>query len=234
MQPRFSAVAPDVFCWSDTCNVWVIRDGTAAILIDLGDGSVLDALPEIGVNQIDWVLFTHHHREQCQGHGKLVAWGKDHGPVKLAAPAAERDLFEKPHEFRQLVPKLSDRFTVHGASFVRPPIAPIPLDRVFDKMDTFSWRGRELWCTETAGNSPGSMTYLLWQGRAGEGDTGWLAFSGDFMLADATMHTWFDSEWDYGFCTTRTNSHRFSRLRGRHSTISTRSPGWDSSCSSCT
>ncbi|MEX0670926.1 MAG: MBL fold metallo-hydrolase [Pirellulales bacterium] len=51
--------APDVFCWTDTCNVWVIREGTAAILIDLGDASVLAALPRIGVTSVEWVLFTH-------------------------------------------------------------------------------------------------------------------------------------------------------------------------------
>ncbi len=199
MQTRFSNVAANVFCWADTCNVWVIRDGAAAILIDLGDGSVLDALPEIGVEHVEWVLFTHHHREQCQGFPKLADHPACRG-LKIAAPAAERDLFEKPLDFRQLVPTLSDRFTVHGASYVRPPIGPIPLDRVFDKMDTFSWRGRELWCAETAGNSPGSMTYLLREGGAGDTAAGWLAFSGDLMLDDATMHTWFDSEWDYGFC----------------------------------
>ncbi|MEY4199356.1 MAG: hypothetical protein RLZZ265_1096, partial [Verrucomicrobiota bacterium] len=39
---------PNLFTWTDTCNVHVIRDGDAALLIDLGDGSVLDHLAEIG------------------------------------------------------------------------------------------------------------------------------------------------------------------------------------------
>jgi len=60
--------------------------------------------------------------------------------------------------------------------------------------------GHEFWCAETAGNSPGSMSYLLRQGREGDAKAGWLAFTGDLMLDGATMHTWFDSEWDYGFC----------------------------------
>jgi glyoxylase-like metal-dependent hydrolase (beta-lactamase superfamily II) len=37
------------------------------------------------------------------------------------------------------------------------------------------------------------MSYLL---KAGDH---WTAFSGDVMLAGARMHTWFDTEWDYGF-----------------------------------
>ena len=186
--PIDKELLPDLFVWTDTCDVYVIRDGDAAILVDLGDGSVLDPLPEIGVRQVDWVLFTHHHREQCQGYPRLKGRG-----TKIAAPEAERALFERPASFRKMKPSLGDPFTVHGASYVRPPIQPIPLDRTFGKMDAFAWRGYQFWCVETRGNSPGSMSYLLQhRGR-------WLAFSGDVMLDGARMHNWFDTEWDYGF-----------------------------------
>lgn len=200
MKATFTEVASGILCWTDTCNVYVIKEGTAAILIDLGDGSVLDALPQIGVTQVEWVLYTHHHREQCQGHAKLAGHAVGKGGVKVAVPANERELFEKPLAFRKAVPQLSDKLTVHGASYVRPPIQPIAVDRAIDKMDSFEWRGREIWCAETAGNSPGSMSYLFRQpATLGKGG-GWLAFTGDLMLDGALLHTWFDSEWDYGFC----------------------------------
>jgi glyoxylase-like metal-dependent hydrolase (beta-lactamase superfamily II) len=57
----------------------------------------------------------------------------------------------------------------------------------------FTWRGREFRCLDTKGNSPGGMSYL-WKV-----DGRWVAFSGDVMLDGARMHTWFDTEWDYGF-----------------------------------
>ncbi len=190
--PRFtqpdSARHPNLFIWTDTCNVHVIRDGDAALLIDLGDGSVLDHLSEIGVKKVEWVLFTHHHREQCQGAPKLK--GKD---VKLAAPEAERALFENPASFRKMIVRLGDAFTVHGSSFVRPSVEPIKLDQTFQKMDTFTWHGREFRCVDTRGNSPGGMSYFLNEGGR------WLAFTGDVMMDGAKMHTWFDSDWDYGF-----------------------------------
>jgi glyoxylase-like metal-dependent hydrolase (beta-lactamase superfamily II) len=181
-------LAPNVFVWTDTCNVYVVRDGDTALLIDLGDGSVLDHLEEIGVKQVEWVLFTHHHREQCQGAPKLKGTG-----AKIAAPEAEQDFFEKPASFRKMNVSLGDTFTIHGSSYVRPPIEPIGLDRVFKTNDVFRWRNHELVCLDTRGNSPGGMTYLLKRnGRT-------VAFSGDVMLDDAKMHTWFDTEWDYGF-----------------------------------
>jgi glyoxylase-like metal-dependent hydrolase (beta-lactamase superfamily II) len=179
---------PNVFVWTDTCNVYVLKDGDTALLVDLGDGGVLDHLAEIGVHHVEWVLFTHHHREQCQGSAKLRGW-----KPQIAAPEAERALFQEPTKFRKVKPTLGDAYTVHGASYVRPPIEPIHLDRTFKDGDVFSWRGRQFRCVDTRGNSLGAMSYLL---KAGDH---WTAFSGDVMLAGARMHTWFDTEWDYGF-----------------------------------
>ena len=183
--------APDLFAWTDTCNVYVLRDGDAALLINLGDGSVLEHFSEVGVKRVEWVLFTDHHREQCQGASKLGPW-RERG-TRVAAPEAERALFERPLEFRKMNVSLGDAFTIHGASFVRPPIQPIPLDRTFATNDTFVWRGREFRCMDTRGASPGGMTYRLRE----NGQT--FAFSGDVMLDGGKMHTWFDTEWDYGF-----------------------------------
>jgi glyoxylase-like metal-dependent hydrolase (beta-lactamase superfamily II) len=206
LAPVDAKLARDLFVWTDTCNVYVLRDGDTAVLIDLGDGSVLDRLGEIGVKRVEWVLFTHHHREQCQGAPRLQGTG-----IKVAAPAAERALFERPADFRKMNVRLGDAFTIHGASYVRPPIQPIPLDRTFTTNDTFTWHGFEFQCVGTPGNSPGAMTYLLRHNRRA------LAFSGDVMLRGARMQTWFDTEWDYGFAagirTLRQSMARMSELK---------------------
>ena len=124
--PRLAPVAPDLdpdlFVYTETTNVYVLRDGDAALLIDVGDGGVLDHLASIGVKRVEWVLLTHHHREQLQGHRRLQG-------AKLAGPEAERALFEQPASFRKMKPRLSDRYTVHGSSYVRPPVEPLKLDR---------------------------------------------------------------------------------------------------------
>jgi glyoxylase-like metal-dependent hydrolase (beta-lactamase superfamily II) len=179
---------PGLYVWDDTCKVYVLRDGDAALLIDLGDGSVLDRLGEIGVKQVEWVLFTHHHREQCQGAAKL-----DRTQTKVAAPAGERGLFERPAHYRRMNVRLGDPFTIHGASYVRPPKEPIAIDKALAPGETFHWRGCEIHCLDTPGNSPAAMTYIV--PVSGER----LAFSGDCVLDGAKLHTWFDTEWDYGF-----------------------------------
>ncbi len=179
---------PDLFAWTDTCNVYVLREGESALLIDGGDGSVIEHLHPLGVQRIEWVLFTHHHREQLQGATRFRRAG-----ARFGGPEAERRLFENPTELRRMNVRLEDPFTIHGASYVRPPIQPVLLDRAFKTNEVFRWRGYELVCLSTPGNSPGGMTYVLRDGGSE------LAFSGDVMLAGSRMHTWFDTEWDYGF-----------------------------------
>ena len=179
---------PQLFQWTDTCNVYVLRDGDAALLINLGNGSVLPKLTEMGVAKVEWVVFTDHHRENCQGFERL-----DRQVTKVAVPAAERELFETPNEFRRLYPQLGDKYSVYGASYVRPPRHAIAVDQALETDKTFSWHGYELQCVATPGHSPGGMTYLL------KSDNRTLAFTGGLIHDGAKMTNWFDTEWDYGF-----------------------------------
>ncbi|MCA9054218.1 MAG: MBL fold metallo-hydrolase [Planctomycetaceae bacterium] len=179
---------PDLFVHRGPCNVYILRDGDSAVLFNLGDGSVLDQLADIGVRHVDWILLTDHHREQCQGIPRV-----DRPTTKIAAPEAERALFEEPLQFRKWRPSLGDQYTVHGASYVRPPAGPIRLDRGLSDGETFSWRGHEIQCLSTPGHSPGGMSFLLTSG----GRT--LAVTGGVMHDGARMVNWYDTEWDYGF-----------------------------------
>ena len=66
-------------------NVGIVRDGDKALLIDCGDGSVAEALPQLGITSVEQVLFTHHHRDQaCGAH---ACWPSG---ARIGVPAAER------------------------------------------------------------------------------------------------------------------------------------------------
>jgi glyoxylase-like metal-dependent hydrolase (beta-lactamase superfamily II) len=166
----------------------VLKHDDHALLINLGDGSVLEHLAEIGVKQVDWVLFTDHHREQCQGTSKL---GRQ--APQVAAPKEEQAFFETPNEFRHWNPRLSDKFTVHGSSYLRPPAQPVKIDKGLVDGDTFTWKGLTLICVSTPGHSPGGISFMLRQGERT------LSFTGGVMHDGAKMTNWFDTEWDYGF-----------------------------------
>ena len=179
---------PDLFRFSDTCNTYVLRDGEAGLLINLGDGMVVDRLADIGVKQIEWVLMTDHHRENFQGIGRI-----DRHVTKIAAPANERELFEHPTQFRKWFPNLSDKYSVYGASYVRPPSRPVSIDKALVPGSTFNWRGYEIKCIQTPGHSPAGMSYRIRR----QGVT--VAFTGGVIHNGSKMTNWFDTEWDYGF-----------------------------------
>jgi glyoxylase-like metal-dependent hydrolase (beta-lactamase superfamily II) len=69
----FTEIVRGVSLYRDTCNVYVLRSGREAVLIDFGSGAVLDRLGELGVDRVTDVLVTHHHRDQVQGLDRAVA-----------------------------------------------------------------------------------------------------------------------------------------------------------------
>lgn len=184
----FQELSPDVHVWQDTCNVHVLKHGDAAVLINVGDGSVLEHLSEIGVKKIEWVLFTDHHREVSQGASRL-----DRAVAKTAASEVQKEIFENPLSFRKWDPRLGDKYSVHGSSYVRPPATPLKIDRVLADGESFDWNDFKLACVSTPGHCPGGMSFVLKRG----GHT--LAFTGGVMHDGAKMVNWFDTEWDYGF-----------------------------------
>lgn len=185
---EFQQPVPGVQLWQDTCNVYVLKHEDAALVINLGDGTVLEHLAEIGVKRVEWVLLTDHHRELCQGAPKL-----DRVVTKVAVSEAEKEILENPLSFRKWHPRLGDKYSVHGASYVRPPAAPIKIDRVLADGEVFTWNGFDITCVSTPGHSPGGMSFVIKR----EGRT--LAFTGGVIRDGAKMTNWFDTEWDYGF-----------------------------------
>ncbi|HPT28899.1 MAG TPA: MBL fold metallo-hydrolase, partial [Bryobacteraceae bacterium] len=87
-------ISPNLWLFEDTCNVYIVRSGSRALLIDFGSGAVLDHLPDLGVSSIDGILHTHHHRDQCQGDKRAVALR-----LPIHVPAHERHLFADARNF---------------------------------------------------------------------------------------------------------------------------------------
>ena len=84
----------NIFLFEDYVNVYVVRDGNKAILIDFGSGKILDFLADIGVNEVDYIFHTHYHRDQCFGNNLALRQN-----IKIAAPRRERKLFTEAEEF---------------------------------------------------------------------------------------------------------------------------------------
>jgi glyoxylase-like metal-dependent hydrolase (beta-lactamase superfamily II) len=87
-------VASGVYSYKDTCNVYAIVNDRRAILIDFGSGEILNRLQSLGVQNVDWILHTHFHRDQAQGDRIAMARG-----IKIGVPASERKYFDQAESF---------------------------------------------------------------------------------------------------------------------------------------
>ena len=165
------------------CNSYAIVSDEHALLIDCGDPAILDALTAAGVRQVDWILHTHHHRDQCRGDERLLAAG-----ARVAAPEREADLLACATDTWQRF-QLYDRYDC--TNVFDTPTRDIAVDRRIADYETFSWRDVELMALPTPGHTKGSVTYLA------RIDGVSYAFCGDLIHSSGRVWTLYDLHWDY-------------------------------------
>jgi glyoxylase-like metal-dependent hydrolase (beta-lactamase superfamily II) len=176
-------VAPSVATVRDTCNVYVLRSGGEAVLVDIGSGDVLDRLDELDVDRVTDVLVTHHHRDQVQGLGRAAAAG-----IRIWVPPVERGLIEDVDEHwrtRQLdndYDLRDDRFSLRESVRVTGTV---------DEYRTRRYGAFDVFTLPTPGHTVGSVTYLVdLEGRR-------LAFTGDLLHAGGKVWSLAATQWTY-------------------------------------
>ncbi|WP_431219447.1 MBL fold metallo-hydrolase [Leifsonia xyli] len=181
----FTEVAPGVHRFADTCNVYVVvaADARGAIAIDFGSGDVLDHLGELGLETLDAVLMTHHHRDQGQGLPRAVAAG-----IPIHVPPVEQDLFTRVDEMwssRALYNDYNlrqDRFSL---------LDPVPIAGTVPEYRSASFGGISVKTMPTPGHTMGSVTYLVERGDER------VAFTGDLIYAPGKVWSLAATQWSY-------------------------------------
>jgi glyoxylase-like metal-dependent hydrolase (beta-lactamase superfamily II) len=176
-------LSANLFVFEDTCNVYLIRDGRRGLLIDFGSGAILQHLGDLGVSTIDWILHTHHHRDQAQGDPLAVA-----RRIPIAVPAHERHLFADVENFWRNR-RLFDEYNVTNDFFSLT--RNVPVAAVLRDYDTFRWRNYEFFIQPTPGHTVGSITLVT------EVDGVKTAFSGDLMHSPGKVQTLYDLQYYY-------------------------------------
>jgi glyoxylase-like metal-dependent hydrolase (beta-lactamase superfamily II) len=168
----------------DSCNVYLIVDGEAALAIDAGSGAILGELDHLGIGQLEWVLHTHHHRDQCWGTPRL----RDSG-ARVAVPEYERHLFDKAELYWQ-TRRTYDNYNDRSTSFTVGE--DIQIDAVLEDYESFEWRGYRFDVMPSKGHTLGSVTLIaVVDGRK-------IAFTGDLMASDARLANLHAMEYNYG------------------------------------
>jgi glyoxylase-like metal-dependent hydrolase (beta-lactamase superfamily II) len=176
-------VVPGVAVLRDTCNVYALRIGREAVLVDFGSGAVLDRLDELGVDRVTDVLVTHHHRDQVQGLARAAEAG-----IRIWVPPAEVDLVAGVDERwsrRQIVNDYDlreDRFSLLEA---------VPVSGTAAEYRARAYGAAEVFTLPTPGHTLGSVTYLV------EVDGMRVAFTGDLVHGDGRVWSLPSTQWTY-------------------------------------
>src|SRR5487761_1767730 len=193
----FEPVGQDIFCFTDTCNVYVVKSGDRAVLIDFGRGRALGHLAEIGVDRVDAVLVTHFHRDQVQGLPRAVDAGID-----IFVPPLERELIAGADEHWHSRPLSNDydlrqdRFSLlHG----------VPVTGWVKEYSEADFGALRVLTVPTPGHTVGSVSYLV------ERDGQVMAFVGDLIYGIGQVWSLAAAQWSYtgieGLVSTMSSCH---------------------------
>src|SRR5436190_15172512 len=180
---RLIELAPGVGRYADACNVYVLRSGREAVLVDFGSGAVLDELSSFGVERVTDVLVTHHHRDQVQGLQRAVDAG-----ARVWVPPVERELIGDVDQNWLGRPidndydLLQDRFSL---------LEPVAVTGVVDEYRTRRYGGFDVYTLPTPGHTVGSVTYLV------DVDGRVLAFTGDLIYGEGKVWSLAATQWSY-------------------------------------
>jgi glyoxylase-like metal-dependent hydrolase (beta-lactamase superfamily II) len=176
-------ISDNLFVLEDTCNVYLVKSGNSGLLIDFGSGAIVNHLPELGVTSIDWILHTHHHRDQAQGDHLATA-----RHIPIAVPEHERQYFESAENFWrnrrdfELYYVRNDFFSL---------TRDVPVAALLRDYDVFRWKEHDFFVQPTPGHTPGSITLIA------EIDGRKTAFSGDLMHSPGKVQTLYDMQYYY-------------------------------------
>lgn len=182
--PSINNILPNLYLYEDTCNVYVITHEDRAVVIDCGSGAVQSLLADIGVRNVDWLLFTHHHRDQCFGATKFVD-----KRVRLAVPQYERFLFERAADYWQQK-RIYDNYNDRNTFFAIGQNLAVAQSLV--DYERFDWGPYSFFILPTPGHTQGSITLIA------DIDHTLVAFTGDLIHQGGKVFQLHALEYEYG------------------------------------
>ena len=135
---------------------WIVKEGDRAIIIDPGPSAtittLLNALREIGIKEIDYIFLTHIHLDHAGGCGDLIKSYPD--PVVVCHPQAVSHLSNPERLWQGSLNVLGDLARAYGQP------SPVDRKRICSEPD-IHWKDYIIQSWETPGHASHHMCFFL-------------------------------------------------------------------------
>ena len=172
MMSKFTQLSQHLYIHHGHVNIGILRDGNRALLIDPSGTSVQPTLNELGITEIDHILYTHHHRDSTSGFPLPEN-------VRIGVPAAEEQWFTDVETFWNDSKYRWHLYNCHPHNLMLAE--SIPVSDTYSEGSEIKWGTATISALETPGHTDGSVTYLV------EVDDKRFAFTGDLIYDEGKI-----------------------------------------------
>ncbi|MEW5979372.1 MAG: MBL fold metallo-hydrolase [Acidobacteriota bacterium] len=180
---KTSRLGENLFWIQDSCNVFLVKRGRAALMIDCGTYTPALQLEQFDVDRVEQVLLTHFHRDQCSAADEWSRRG-----AKLIVPFAEKRFFEESDLLRASYDVFDNYLSYYpyfgSLNDIRPDLCAHDYERL-------EWQGLTFHVVPLPGHTFGSVGYLF------ELNGQRLLACGDLMSQPGKIANYYSLQWKY-------------------------------------
>lgn len=178
-------VAPGILRTAQLPAGYAIVEGKTALLIDAPQGPA--GLKGKGIDRIEGVLLTHHHRDTCAAAAGMLA---ERVPVRASKTAAEWLTPDNVRKFWQgAVPLPNSRVS----GYLVLPTGLDGVDCSLSDGQTIDWNGWSIQVVATPGHSKDHVAFAARKGKDGP----LTVFCGDALAGPGKLRTPYTTDWDH-------------------------------------
>ena len=171
-------LAEHLFWIEDTCSVYGIQCGDKTLLIDCGTDLRSDA-----VGDVERLLLTHFHRDQCSGFAHWQRRG-----AEVFVPASERHYLEEA-DLQRAAHYLYDNYTAYYPGY--GPVHDVRKAQPARDYEIIEWQGIAFEVVPLPGHTFGQAGYLF------EIDGKRYLACGDLLAAPGQLGEYYWLQWKY-------------------------------------
>lgn len=153
MDPTLVNLSDHLVVYTGAINVGIILQGNTALMIDF-DPEAINAASRLGIDKLDRIMFTHHHRDQACG-----AWRAAEGGTKIGVAKTERALFDDVSSFWNNPEHRWHLYNFHPHHLTLAE--SLPVDEVHGDGDIIEWGAARISVISTPGHTDGSLSYIV-------------------------------------------------------------------------